>query len=62
MELALLEHQAELDIETKRVTIDNKPELEQAYGSKVPVLCLGDIEICHYYLDPAALKRAISQS
>ena len=48
---------SELDFETRRVPIDNNTELEQAYGTKVPVLICGDVEICHYFLDMQALKQ-----
>ena len=60
MELALQECESELDFETRRVPIDNNKELEEAYGTKVPVLVYGDEEICHYFLDMQALKRVCS--
>ncbi|UCB54944.1 MAG: glutaredoxin family protein [Thiotrichales bacterium] len=60
MEQALGETAAELDFEITRVPIDNNAELEQAYGSKVPVLTCGSGEICHYFLDLQALKRVIA--
>ena len=60
MELALRECESELDFETRRVPIDNNKVLEEAYGTKVPVLVCGDEEICHYFLDMQALKRVCS--
>ena len=54
------ECESELDFETRRVPIDNNNELEEAYGTKVPVLVCGDEEICHYFLDMQALKRVLS--
>jgi len=60
MELALRECGSELDFETRRVPIDNNTELEQTYGTLVPVLVCGDDEICHYFLDIEALKRVCS--
>jgi thioredoxin reductase (NADPH) len=42
------------------VPIDNNKELEQAYGTKVPVLVCGDEEVCHYFLDMQALKQVCS--
>ena len=51
---------AELEFETRRVPIDNNAELEQAYGTRVPVLVRGDLEICHYFLDMQALKKAVA--
>ena len=60
MERALRECASELDFETRRVPIDNNAELEQTYGTRVPVLVCGDVEICHYFLDRQALKRVCS--
>ena len=60
MEQALREYAAELDFEIRRVPIDDNTELEQAYGTKVPVLARDGEEICHYFLDAQALKRALN--
>ena len=60
MERALQEYAADLDFETRRVPIDNNTELELAYGTKVPVLVCGEVEVCHYFLDPQALKRVVA--
>jgi hypothetical protein len=43
------------------IDIDRDLELIHLYDTKVPVLCLGDNEICHYFLDSDALLSAISQ-
>ncbi len=59
MEQALHDCAAELDFETRRVPIDDNAELEQAYGTRVPVLVCGDKEICHYFFDMQALKRVL---
>ncbi len=61
MEQALKACESELDFETQRVSIDNDLQLEQAYGSKVPVLVHDAGEICHYFLDMQALKQALQQ-
>ena len=60
MEQALREYESEFDFEIQRVPIDNDAELEQAYGTMVPVLVCGDVEICHYFLDKQALTRVLS--
>ena len=60
MEQAVREYESEFDFEIQRVPIDNDAELEQAYGTLVPVLVYGDVEICHYFLDKQALKRVLS--
>ena len=43
------------------VYIDNISELEQQYGTLVPVLKAGEKEICHYFLDVKALQQYISE-
>lgn len=41
------------------VDIDQHPELEAKWGDKVPVLLNAEQEICHYFLDEAALRLAL---
>jgi len=48
-------------ITVKRQYIDNDPELEQRYGSKVPVLTFNDETLCEYFLDPDSLLSVIAQ-
>lgn len=38
------------------VDVDSDPAIEARLGDLVPVLMHGDTEICHYHLDPAALR------
>ncbi|NIR27895.1 MAG: glutaredoxin family protein [Gammaproteobacteria bacterium] len=38
------------------VDIDGDPALEARFGTRVPVLAEGGREICHYFLDEAALR------
>lgn len=45
--------------ELNLVDIDREPDLRQRYDEWVPVLCLGELEICHYQLDVDALDRAL---
>jgi len=51
----MLEHlmllQSSHDFETEVIEINGKPDLEDRYGSKVPVLELNGEEVCHYFLD-----------
>ena len=56
---ALAEWQAELDFEVERVDVDGVPELAARYGPKVPVLVHDSTEVCHYFLDLDALRRAL---
>jgi len=43
------------------IYIDGDPDLEQQYGTLVPVLKAGESEICHYFLDVKALQQYISE-
>jgi len=43
------------------VDVDNHPEVEAKWGDKVPVLLDGEIEICHYHLDVAALDARLAR-
>lgn len=51
----------ELDFITEIIPIDNNAELEQLYGTRVPVLAIGDEVICEYFLDKASLTQAIAR-
>ena len=43
------------------VDVDADPALEQRYGERVPVLVHPNgSEICHYFVDDAALRKALS--
>jgi len=57
---ALLRLQPELGFETDEVDIDRDVDLVRRYDSRVPVLSLGDQEICHYFLDETALRAALA--
>ena len=59
MVTTLSEWQADFDFEMERVDVDSSPELAARYGSKVPVLMHGSTEICHFFLDLAALRRCL---
>ena len=45
----------------KVIYLDNNTNLEQKYGTLVPVLNAGEKEICHYFLDVKALQQYISE-
>ncbi|HHH43334.1 MAG TPA: glutaredoxin family protein [Gammaproteobacteria bacterium] len=45
--------------EVQLVDVDRDPELAKRYDEWVPVLCLGEEEICHYRLDEQALRAAL---
>ncbi|MEP7156802.1 MAG: glutaredoxin family protein [Betaproteobacteria bacterium] len=50
-----------LVMEVVVMDVDAHPELETQWGDRVPVLLLGDREICHYFLDEAKLQECISE-
>lgn len=52
--------QSDLAFEIVLVDIDREPALRQRYDEWVPVLCHGELEICHYHLDAEALNTALN--
>lgn len=62
MQALLHERQSGLDFQIEVVDIDTDPALVKCYGERVPVLMLGEREICHYYLDEAALKACLASA
>ena len=61
MEQAISEQAEQLDIHIEIIPIDNNPDLEKAYGSRVPVLAHEDTVICEYFLDLVALNEAVNR-
>jgi len=43
----------------KVIDIDADPALRAKYQVLVPVLCLGDKQICHHFLDMTSLRAAL---
>lgn len=43
------------------VDVDASPALEARYGERVPVLVLAGRELCHYALDPVAVRAALRE-
>ncbi len=41
--------------------VDARNEWAEAYGMKVPVLKLGEREICHFFLDHEAVQQALAE-
>ena len=60
MQVALEAIRPELGFELDVIDVDRHPELEARYGELVPVLAHGDIRICHYFLDRAALTAHLA--
>ena len=40
--------------------IDDRPDWQEAYGERVPVVCCDGDEICHYQLDRKAVLGSIT--
>ena len=59
MVASLSEWKSELGFEIERVDVDTSPDLAARYGTRVPVLACGTIEVCHFFLDLDALRRAL---
>ena len=47
-------------LEWQEVDIDRDTELIRRYDARVPVLCDGDFEICHFFFDESALRAALA--
>ena len=58
---ALRTLQGRFSFDIQVVDVDNHPEVEAKWGDKVPVLLDGEIEICHYHLDVAALDARLAR-
>ena len=58
---ALQQLQGRFSFDIEVVDVDSRPELEAKWGDKVPVLLDGEIEICHYHLDVAALDARLAR-
>ena len=47
-------------VQWREIDIDRNIDLIRRYDSLVPVLCLGETEICHYFFDESALIAALA--
>jgi len=57
---ALADLAGELQFSLETRDIDSNPTWHEQYGLKIPVLMAGEIEICHFHLDPVALRTHFS--
>lgn len=46
----------ELGAEIEVIDVDAHPEHDEAHGQRVPVVVGGETELCHYFLDAAAVR------
>ena len=61
MEVAVAPLAAEFGIPLRIVDVDADPQLEAKYDELVPVLLLGEHELCHYFLDKAKVREVLGQ-
>ena len=54
---ALQEMQGRFRFEMQVVDVDGDPELVRRHGERVPVLAHGERDLCHYFLDSAAVSK-----
>lgn len=50
------------DFEYFTVDVDADPHITQQYAALIPVVVLGGRQICHYFLDQAALLQALADT
>ena len=46
----------ELGADIEVVDVDSHPEFEKAHGERLPVVLGGASDVCHYFLDAAAVR------
>jgi hypothetical protein len=56
----LADQQKRLDFTVDPIDVDTDSRLVEQFGERVPVLMLGGLHICHYHLDPEALRSALA--
>ena len=48
-------------IDLEVVDVDLDAGYEARFGERVPVLCAGERELCHYFLDAAAVRAYLNE-
>lgn len=43
------------------IDVDQDDALESQFGERVPVLCAGTRELCHYFLDASAVRAYLAE-
>ena len=44
----------------REIDIDRDTDLIRRYDARVPVLCCGENEVCHFFFDESALLAALA--
>ena len=58
--LQLYQLQQQHDFTVVEIDVDSSPQLIEQYGSQVPVVTCGDEQLCHYFLDQAAVMQVLT--
>ncbi|MGH8714731.1 MAG: glutaredoxin family protein [Casimicrobiaceae bacterium] len=58
MRAALAVHAAGMPVD--EIDVDDDPALERRWGDFVPVLLADGREVCHYHVNPGALRDALA--
>lgn len=58
---ALRSLKGEFSFDIAVVDVDSDPAMEARHGEYVPVLMHGERELCHYFLDEAAVRAYLSE-
>lgn len=61
MEVALAPIAEEFGASVTVLDVDDHPTLVEKYDELVPVLLLGDTELCHYFLDVERVRDVLGQ-
>ncbi|MDH5766323.1 MAG: glutaredoxin family protein [Gammaproteobacteria bacterium] len=48
--------------EIRPIDVDSDSRLIAQYGTEVPVVMYGDVKVCHYFLDKAAIEQILSNT
>ena len=56
----LIQLQQAHNFKINEVDVDSSPQLIEQYGLQVPVVTCDDEQICHYFLDQAAILQVLS--
>ena len=52
--------QSQQPLSWQEIDIDRDPGLIRRYDARVPVLCFGEDEICHFFFDESALRATLA--
>lgn len=61
MRAALAPLREELPFDLQEIDLETRPDLEERYGERIPVLEADGRELCHYFLDAAAVRAHLAK-